>query len=282
MQVVPADGLDVGRLVGGAVAAGQEVPHHRRDGRRAVREVAQEEGGHVADLADVVVDPDGHRPLDPLVAVDDPQPQAWRRAAPARSPAPASGRVGPWPAERPDRRRPLESQAVDRPSRRPSPTRSRPVPRRRRRGSAARPGGCPGRSAPATTGAVFGRASTAEDVDAASRGCRRRLSRAAATAARTSAGASEPPRPSRPWADDIRLCRAAGGEPASRQDRSLRPRLARTPVGTYKLSVCVGSLGLACRQLPSEGPASRWVGCTWVTRRSNGTAEHPPQRTTAA
>ena len=52
-------------------------------------------------------------------------------------------------------------------------------------------------------------------------------------------------------------------------------------VGTYKLSVCVGSLGLACRTAPFGRPRPGG-GVTWVTRRSNGTAEHPPQRTTAA
>ena len=61
----------------------------------------QEDRRHVADLADVVVDPDGNRPIDPHVAVDDPDLEGRDGQAPGPAEGARQRTVGPSPLKVP-------------------------------------------------------------------------------------------------------------------------------------------------------------------------------------
>ena len=93
--------LDLLAFLAGAIAVGQKFRMTGRGRYRRAGELAKEQVAMSPTLASVVVDADGDRAFDPVLAVHDPDLEAGERVAPARSPAPAIRTTGPAPLKAP-------------------------------------------------------------------------------------------------------------------------------------------------------------------------------------
>ena len=192
----------------------------------------------------------------------------WRQRRRARWPAPASGRTGPAPVKVPtgeDHSKVRRSTAVSASvtvavTTISSPASARLAGSRRRRAlsgqAGRRPAPCSGL---ARRSRGWGRdnddrVSAAEEPASARPGCRRSPP---GSGRRRVQGSPEIRESGYPQG---RRSPPAGRWPAQPYSTA---QTCPTPVGTYKLSVCVGSLGLACRTAPFGRPRRGGWG-TWV------------------